>query len=535
MTDDDRSEEDSPQVLTVPYNHEAEEALISAALEAMTAAEVVATKTTPADYYVPRHRRLAAAITEVWERGEKPDPVTVGHVFNRTGWPAHMTQDDLWELAEHIGWRHSSAPTYATIVHDLATARRLMAYGEELTATARKGGDVHELVQRAQQGLAGVASQNGDRAYSGLEVADVGALLDAGLKPIEADFLTRTDGRRLLYAGRLHTISAEPSVGKTWVAGAACVEVLDVGGAVLYLDFEDVAVGIVGRLVALGLAGEVIRDRFRYAQIVGGFGPSEKTELFALVEALNPDLVVIDGVAEALARDGFDENSASDFVQWKEALAAPLARTGAAVVMLDHVKKDDAGRWGRGTGAKLGAIDGAAYMLKLVTSYSRRRAGAVKLTIAKDRPGGVGAIGETAAVMHIEPHADGARVVTRFEADTGQLTAGDSWKPTVLMTKLSEELLRHEKPVLARTLKSLIHSERPRLLEEAIARLEAEGYIARTKLGRSIAYTSLRPYPGDGGKPLGHPQAVLELDDGEDHDDPPPEPTSLEEWKDRNF
>lgn len=505
MTGPDQDEDPGPGRVP-PHNLDAERALLGAALLSRDATTVLCTEVRPADFYKPGHQHVATAIASLWAEDIVGDPITVAQRLRDLDLPASTA--DLVDLqADAPGTANASH--YARIVHDHATLRRLIGASSKLTDLGYEGHDAHAAVVRAQELLTEVAGQNGQRTYSGFEVPDVNALLDAGLKPPEADLLTRTDGHRLLYAGKMHMVSAEPSVGKTWVATTAVVEVLDMGGAALYLDYEDAPSGIIGRLVSQGVSTDVIRERFRYAQVVSAFGPAERAELNALLASLNPDLVIIDGVAEALVRDGADENSAGDFVAWKERLPGPIARTGAAVVMLDHVKKDDAGRWGRGTGAKLGAIDGVAYTLKTVSSYSRRRAGSAKLTIAKDRNGGVGAIGETAGIMHIEPHADGARVVVRIEPDTGQLTAADTWKPTVLMTRVSEELARVGKPVQARTLKSLVHSEKPKLIEEAIARLEAEGFISRTKLGRAIAYEYVRPYPGDGkpavGAPADHP------------------------------
>ena len=497
--DDGSALADDPR--RVPYSAEVEAALLGAAILSRKALEVFAMETVPGDFYVPKHRAVAGVLAEAFAANTPTDPVSLADDLDRAG------------MLEQIGGPpalitlQSAAPStspasvlrYATTIHDYATRRRLIATGERIAAAGYERDDAHDAVTRAHELLGDVAAQNGSRSYSGLEVADVGAVIDGGLEPDEADFLTRTDGRALLYAGKMHMLQAEPSSGKSWLALAAAMEVLDAGGSVVYLDYEDAAKGILGRLLALGADPDAVRERFRYAQIVGGFGAPERTELFALLDDLNADLVVIDGVAEALTRDGLSEDSATDYVSWIEKLPRPIAKTGAAVLLLDHVAKDPEarGRWARGTGAKLGAIDGAAYHVKVASAFSRRRAGIVRLVIAKDRTGGVGSIGETAAIGHVEPHADGVRVVIRLEPDTGDRSIADKWKPSILMRRVSEELARSGQPMMAKTLRSLVHSEKPKLLEEAIGRLEQEGYIARTKLGRAVAYEHVRPFVDD--------------------------------------
>lgn len=545
MNGDERGPDDSGTAAparTPPYSERSEEALLGAAILSRKALAVLATVTRPEDFYVPKHQAIAFVLADFYRRGDDypTDPVSVAEELRRRGDLEGI--GGATELVRIQGACPSttSAGRYAQIVHDHATRRRTIAAGAAITELGySEGGDVHATVLRAHEVLGGVAAQNGSRSYSGFELADVAGLIEGGLDPEDADFLTRTDGKALLYAGKMHMFQAEPTSGKTWLALAAVLELLEVGGSAVYLDYEDAPKGLLGRLLALGADPDAVRERFRYAQIIGPCGPPERAELFALLSDLNPDLVVIDGVAEALARDGLSEDSATDFVGWVERLPRPIARTGAAVLLLDHVAKDkeNQGRWARGTGAKLGVIDGASYHVKVATPFSRRRSGIIRLVIAKDRPGGVGAVGETAAIAYVDPHADGARVVVRLEPDTGDRSVADAWRPTVLMRRVSEELERSGQAVMVRTLKSLVHSEKPKLLEEAIGRLEQEGYIARTKLGRSVAYQHVRPFTADDPRP----DVATGSTAPPTADDAPPDlfdsagPEDLEAWKAENF
>ena len=58
--------------------------------------------------------------------------------------------------------------------------------------------------------------------------------------------------------------------------------------------------------------------------------------------------------------------------------------------------------------------------------------------------------------------------------------ATDSWKPTVIMGKVWQALEDSTAPLTATALASLVHSDKPRLVKEAITRLIAEGFIAET-------------------------------------------------------
>lgn len=501
---------------TPPHNLEAEESILGAAMLTRPALEVLATTLHPEDFYKPAHGQIAAVLTRAFEEDWDPDPVTIAAELARTGHLDTVGGRQALARIQAACPAAAAAPRYAQIVHDHATLRRLLATSAQITEHVYNGhGSAHDAVLYAQELLGQTASSNGARAYSTLEVADVGALLDGDLTNEEADFLTRVDGRALLYAGKMHVLQGEPTAGKSWLALQAVVEILGIGGAALYLDYEDTSRGIVGRLLALGADPAAVRARFRYVQPAGAFGLSERLELERILARLNPDLVVIDGVAEALARDGRSEDKASEVVGWIEKLPRWMARTGAGVVMLDHVVKDreQQGRWARGSGAKLAAVDGATYVVRVVTPFSRHRAGTLKLIVAKDRPGGVGAINEVAAVAQIEPKGDGERVVIRLEVHAADQAPSDTWKPTVLMRRVSEELEQSDAPVSARSVKDLISSTKPRLVVEAVARLILEGYVREVRRGRSTYLELIKPYrTGDEPPPPVEPPPELPLD-----------------------
>jgi len=212
---------------------------------------------------------------------------------------------------------------------------------------------------------------------------------------------------------------------------------------------------------------------------------------------LNPDVVIIDGMGESLSRNGLSEDKADDILRWFDLLPRPIAETGAAVLMIDHVAKDpeQRGRWARGSGAKLGAIDGATYQVKLSHAFSRKRAGSFRLVIAKDRPGGVGAIGETAAIVTIEPHGDGERVMLRLDPDNASTVATDPHKPTNVMAQVWHAIDAALVPPGPKALEALVGSARPQTVRSALAHLIAEGYVTES-IRRPKTLRVARPYHG---------------------------------------
>lgn len=493
--------------------------MLGAALVAETAAEVLTSTLSAGDFYAPSHQHCAAAVAELVAGAEPVDVVTVaeelrrGGVLELVGGVEYLLE--LQALTPSIG----RAASYARIVKDAAVLRRLIATAAEI---AELGYAAHEdptsAVHRAGELLSRMGTGDASR-LSTIEVADIAALLASDLTPEQPSLFTRTDGAALFYAGKAHTLQAEPSAGKTWLALGIVAEVLDAGGAAVYVDYEDTAVGLLTRCRTLSIDNAALAGRFRYMQIPGKFGPAERLHLDSLLAEVNPDVVVIDGVGESLAREGLSEDKADDVLRWADLLPRPITRTGAAVVMIDHVTKDpeQRGRWARGSGAKLGAIDGTAYQVKVRAAFSRHRAGRVDLVVSKDRPGGVGAIGETVATIHIEP--SGAGELVRLRVEPPATTAPtDSWKPTRLMAKVAEVIAEGAGTLTASAIPGLVHAQKPALVREALARLKLEGYV--TEAGRPKRLVLVKPYTEEGA-PAGPPPPAPEPPAGLFDDDEP--------------
>lgn len=505
-----------------PHNLDAESSALGAALLSPGAAASLVSITDPGDFYKPSHQHIASAMARLMaEEDPHLDVVTVAELLRRDGLLEECGGAQYLLELQNATPAISNAHRYARIVKDTAILRRLIYTATEIADLGYGApDDPSSAIVRAGELLSRMGTADAE-TLSTLEVADVAALLAGNLQPEMPALLARTDGGALLYPGKMHVFQAEPSSGKSWLALWAVAEVLAMGGAAGYLDFEDTANGILRRLRNLGVTDSVMADRFYYANPTGRFGPAEKLSLWNALDRMNLDLVVIDGVGESLSREGLSEDKADDVIRWTDLLPRPIARTGAAVLMLDHVAKDpeQRGRWARGSGAKLAAVDGASYQIKVRVPFSRHRPGRFDMVVAKDRPGGVGAIGETVATVHVTPHAAGELVTMKIDPHTTEQTAPtDSWKPTVIMGKVWAALDGSTVPLTASALSSLVHSE-PRLVKEAITRLIAEGFVAETGK-RPKTLRTVKPYtdaPQLAAPPWREPPPPPELFEPEDY------------------
>jgi hypothetical protein len=300
--------------------------------------------------------------------------------------------------------------------------------------------------------------------------------------------MPRTDGVCLLYPGEIHSLAGEPESCKGWIALSTVAELIATGRDVLYLDFEDSATSIVGRLLALGVAADAIPRRLAYVRPTDPFD----TAAFADLSRKSFALAVIDGVSEAYALLGLDVHSSTDAAKFLAAIPRPLADGGAAALEIDHVVKDreHRGRYAFGAQHKLAGV-AVAYGTVVVDEPSRLAPGLVKLTISKDRHGHVRghALGKVIAEVQITPGDDGERVAVTIAPGVGE--DGD-FRPTRLMERTSIAIEDH--PGLGtRDLRAAVKGkdDAKRL---ALQRLVEEEYVEARRDGQKLRHYSLRPF-----------------------------------------
>jgi hypothetical protein len=384
----------------IPRAVDTERALLAASLTLDAAAIYLAGHVPAEAFFHTGYASIARAITDTVNTGQPVDRIAIAAKAAANG-AADIIKNDprLYKLCNDAG-TPLNYRIYADLICSLHRRRNLIGLSVDLKEAAEEDLAVEPILERARKEL---ASGHG---HPETLLEDVAAALDQTDESLPT-MLVRSDGRRLLYREAVNVLQGEPSGGKTTVALIAVRQVLDEGGTVLYLDFEDVIIKVTARARAVGCNRYELVERFHYSR--PNINGSEPAAVVELARHVKPDLVVVDGVAESIASLNLDEDEASEVTRWWTALPRALANLGAAILLLDHVtkSKENRGRWARGSGVKLGAADGTVLSVDAPEPFSRKRAGRIRLTVAKDRAGHVGAIGDTAAIIPIRPRDDG--------------------------------------------------------------------------------------------------------------------------------
>lgn len=270
--------------------------------------------------------------------------------------------------------------------------------------------------ERAQKALE--AAQTGRSSWAPADLTDV---LDPAYTPPMPSIFRRTDGRALFYAGKVNEIHGTDGDGKTMVGLAAVTETLLEGGSVLYIDHEESPSVIVSRLRLYGVPIEAIRHGLDYVQPEGTPAPSDLSAL----EAEGYALVVIDTVNESISTlTGGDSNNSDDVTRW-HSLIRPFARSGACVLVIDHITKDAANPlYPIGSQAKRAGYKGLVHLLEAPKSGGLLEGGQchLRLKLAKGNSGGLGLKrGALAAEFHLDSSGTVATWELRAPDDSAQL------------------------------------------------------------------------------------------------------------------
>lgn len=330
-----------------------------------------------------------------------------------------------------------------------------------------------------------------DDDLGGWEFVDLDPIIDGTYDPPTPTIAIRSDGQGLIYPGRVHSIAGEPGGGKTWLALHIITETIQRNGTGALIDYEDTPTACVHRLRLLGLTNNQIRHQFHYIQPDGPLiTKNNKIDAHTItrLQDLHADIVVIDSVGESLAVEGLPPNDDDSVTLWFRRLPRMLARTGSAVIGLDHVtkNKDDRGLWAIGSQRKLAAIDGAAYGVEVKIAPTKTKDGKLTLVCAKDRHGTYQR-GNIAAYAAINNTDTGVEVT---------LTAPDArFRPTHLMEQVSR-FLEDTPCASGNGIETYVTGKREHI-RAAIECLVDEKYVTRDATARGNQYSSARPFRED--------------------------------------
>ena len=290
-----------------------------------------------------------------------------------------------------------------------------------------------------------------------------------GEGPPPAIYLERTDGIALLYPGRVHWIQGESESLKSWLLLLAVAQALIAGLNCVWIDFEDDAIGVGGRLINLGVPKDVLLDptRFAYIQPTDALYDHKTGKALPgavdLADTLHGNtwhIVGIDGVTEAMTVEGLSMLDNTDIATWLRVLPKYIVRiTGAAVCAIDHVtkSKETQGRFAIGGQHKLAGTTGATYKVSTISNLARAVTepitGQSLVTIQKDRPGWVRphqqGDDKRIAILEITSYPDGGVSARLLPPD--QATILPPWQ-------LCEKILHHLRTYDGETKNNLVEA-----------------------------------------------------------------------------
>jgi len=182
----------------------------------------------PGDFYRPAHQTVYDTVLDLYGRGEPADPVTVAAELTRDGTLAKVGG------APYLHTLIASVPTaanaayYAEIVRERAILRRLVEAGTKVVqlgygAASGMGGDVDEVVDRAQQAVYDVTERRTSDDYFRLEDVlqqafdEIEAMGSRGseLYGVSTGFRELDELTNGLHAGQLVVVAGRPAMGKS--------------------------------------------------------------------------------------------------------------------------------------------------------------------------------------------------------------------------------------------------------------------------------------------------------------------------------
>lgn len=502
-----------------PHDLDAERAVLSACLGADMDTVDNAGPLEPADFYNVAHQNLWAAITTLRAQDVAPDVALVAAEPNVD----RQTAIDLATVP--LAYR-SNVANYAARISAAAHQRRLIRLASELADAAHLTADVDvaAMVAKVERRVATT-----ERIFVDLE-----PVLDGDTIGEPPAIGVRDDGAcGMFYAGQLNSIIGESESGKSLLMQWWSAAELAKGNHVFWLDFEKDAATVVERLTQMGAARDAIIERFHYVRRDQAWTPGELMQLRADLAEHSPTLCVLDGVTNAMQLEGLDPNNAADVSKFYGGVPTILHSTGAASVVIDHVNKS---RENRGPGAsgsqhKRAGITGTSLEFRVKEPAGRGRTGVGFLIIDKDAPGYLRhhAVGGR-AIADVTMRSDGESLSIAVEPSSmpeATRTPTGAFRPTLYMERVSKVLEGFADGTSKRTVRSAV-TGRAALIDEAIAVLEAEGYVTSRRAGSALVLCSSRPYREAMDKAdAPRAQAVSDADDLRMDD--------ADEWEDQPF
>ena len=289
-------------------------------------------------------------------------------------------------------------------------------------------------------------------------------------------------GQGVLYRGQTHSISGPSDAGKSLFGAAIASHELSLGHRVLWIDFEQGGDRVIRRLLAFGADEAALLERFDFLGYPHGLPSLENIEALGA----DVDLVVVDANTGLLAALGVGSNADTDIELAYIEVLRPLAAMGAAVLIIDHVRKDKSERDGTAIGSsrKTGAVDVALTLDAIPPGFRPGLGGRAKIGVTRDRDGAV-----KACTFVVEADMD-------WRLEPSDASGGEAgWMPTFQMQRISIYLEAQHAPVSKNTIDQDVSGKSATTKRQALDLLIAKDYVTTTPGPRNaILCTSAKPY-----------------------------------------
>ena len=207
-----------------PQSLEAERAVLGAILLEPALLPRAVELLTPEEFYKEAHRRIFAAMIQLFERGEAPDTIMVAETLRRDGVFEEVGGHTLLATLQEEGTVATQFASYTAIVREKALLREMIRVAREIVEEGyEETDDVQGLLDRAEQMLFRISQRRFQRT-----AFPVREILDAAIKHIEMLYHRKEDITGLatgftdldkmtsgLQGSDFVIIAGRPSTGKT--------------------------------------------------------------------------------------------------------------------------------------------------------------------------------------------------------------------------------------------------------------------------------------------------------------------------------
>ena len=215
-----------------PQDLEAEASTLGSMMLSREAITTVEQFLRGSDFYSPANETIFNAITELSARGEPVDAITVAAELQRAGTLQRVGGAPYLHTLVAGVPTATSAEYYGRIVRERALLRRLVSAGTRIVQLgyADEGGDVEELVDRAQAEIYAVSERRSDQDYVSLShlsesIVDELSEIEQNkgkLKGVPTGFKDLDRLTQGLRPGQMIIVAARPAMGKSTLALDFC-------------------------------------------------------------------------------------------------------------------------------------------------------------------------------------------------------------------------------------------------------------------------------------------------------------------------